>query len=94
MCCGISAKAWVVVIAVLSPLAFSNLGDGAIRNYYLPCLDGYGVPLAGGCRAPSFTVNDMPDLSGKVAIVTGSNTGIGKATARELARKGAQVCEQ
>lgn len=30
-------------------------------------------------------------LSGKVAIVTGSNTGIGYVTAREMARKGAKV---
>ena len=33
----------------------------------------------------------MPDLSGHRAIVTGGNSGIGRATARELARKGATV---
>ena len=41
--------------------------------------------------SPRFTFSDIPDLSGKVAIVTGSNTGIGYVTARELARKGATV---
>lgn len=31
------------------------------------------------------------DLSGQVALVTGANRGMGKETARELARMGAEV---
>lgn len=35
--------------------------------------------------------NDVPDQSGRVAVVTGSNTGLGLDTARVLAERGAQV---
>lgn len=38
-----------------------------------------------------WTAKDMPDQSGKTAIVTGGNGGLGKETAREMARKGAHV---
>jgi NAD(P)-dependent dehydrogenase (short-subunit alcohol dehydrogenase family) len=39
----------------------------------------------------TWTPADMPDLSGKSAIVTGANSGIGLPTALELARHGARV---
>lgn len=36
-------------------------------------------------------ISDIPDLTGKVAIVTGGNAGLGFRSALELAKKGAQV---
>jgi NAD(P)-dependent dehydrogenase (short-subunit alcohol dehydrogenase family) len=38
-----------------------------------------------------FTSADIPDQSGKTAVVTGGNSGIGYCAALELARKGASV---
>lgn len=39
----------------------------------------------------AWTENDVPDQSGRLAIVTGSNTGLGYDTARVLAARGAHV---
>ena len=42
-------------------------------------------------RMRRFSEADLPDLTGKTALVTGANTGLGFETARLLAEKGARV---
>ncbi|MBM5804266.1 MAG: SDR family NAD(P)-dependent oxidoreductase [Cyanobacteria bacterium K_DeepCast_35m_m2_155] len=41
--------------------------------------------------AQRWTVADMPDQSGRIALVTGANSGLGLESARALLAKGAQV---
>jgi NAD(P)-dependent dehydrogenase (short-subunit alcohol dehydrogenase family) len=40
---------------------------------------------------PRWSADDIPDQSGRTAVVTGANSGLGYVTARELARNGARV---
>ena len=41
--------------------------------------------------SPKWTSEQIPDQSGRTAVVTGANSGLGLVTTRELARAGAQV---
>jgi NAD(P)-dependent dehydrogenase (short-subunit alcohol dehydrogenase family) len=49
--------------------------------------------MAGAQEAPvaKWTADQIPDQAGRVAVVTGANSGLGFHTALELARKGARV---
>ncbi|WWC64094.1 uncharacterized protein I303_106701 [Kwoniella dejecticola CBS 10117] len=44
-----------------------------------------------GLFSNRYTVSDMPDLTGKIAIVTGGSRGIGEALVGDLVQKGCQL---
>ncbi|MGW1005346.1 oxidoreductase [Streptomyces sp. NPDC002520] len=46
---------------------------------------------SGARRARKWNATDLPDLTGRTAVVTGANSGLGLATAEALARSGAHV---
>jgi NAD(P)-dependent dehydrogenase (short-subunit alcohol dehydrogenase family) len=66
-----------LVLALAFPLLLSQLAGGWVRKFT--------SPLGG------FSTDDIPSMRGKMAIVTGANTGIGYETALALCRKGASV---
>ena len=53
--------------------------------------DGGGSGSSNRAMPSPWTANQIPELSGRTAIVTGANSGLGQVTARELARAGASV---
>jgi hypothetical protein len=81
--------------------AFDKVGFLFVRMesggaYFLISTTGRRAPLelTTGCEIvvmTSWSLDDMPDLSGRTAIVTGANTGIGLQVASGLAKAGATV---
>ncbi|KAL7545736.1 hypothetical protein ACHAWF_009089 [Thalassiosira exigua] len=91
----IPAKVPIFAAAVgfVLQLGLSEVLTGWSRRYTSPV---YFAPIPDFLSRlfrllPSKSVQHVPDMKGKVAIVTGANTGIGYETALELARAGATV---
>lgn len=70
------ASSIIALFSVAFPIFLSEMIGGWTTKYTSPV---------------SFTPSNIPDLSGKVAIITGANTGIGYHTALEMARKNCNV---
>lgn len=57
-------------------------------NTQTAAINGTGATVSGTRR---WTAADMPDQTGRTAVVTGANSGLGYLTSLELARRGAHV---
>mmetsp|Transcript_4503 Transcript_4503/g.9627 ORF Transcript_4503/g.9627 Transcript_4503/m.9627 type:complete len:358 (-) Transcript_4503:65-1138(-) len=74
---GFFYKATVVAsIVVVLSIMFQLHIDGKIRTVY---------------PTPEWSLDDIPNLEGQIAVITGANSGLGYATALELLKKGATV---
>jgi NAD(P)-dependent dehydrogenase (short-subunit alcohol dehydrogenase family) len=63
-------------------MKFSNHNEGLLTHTNV---------VSGGIGMAKWTVRDIPLQKGKLAVVTGANSGIGWFTALELARAGSEV---
>jgi NAD(P)-dependent dehydrogenase (short-subunit alcohol dehydrogenase family) len=74
-------KIWKILLGTIATV-FAGLG---IYNYISTRRNGNTIP------DDAWTADDIPDLGGKVIIVTGANSGTGYEAARQFARKGART---
>ena len=68
----LKAVIFLAFVAAAVPFLFSFLFRGWVAKY----------------DSPSYSFGDIPDMTGKTILVTGSNTGIGFVTVNELVKKG------
>jgi len=66
----------VLLLVLLGGGIFSIVSDGKVRMFF---------------PTPKWSIEKIPDLSGKTALVTGANTGLGYETCLEMMKKGADV---
>jgi len=79
-----SACSWVVAGLLALAAVMVKKGD------MLWC-EARSIPLGVLLREKGFSLEELPDLRGKVALITGANTGLGFETARQLALANATV---
>ena len=84
----LSQKRSLPVIATMVLLLAVGLGLSRSTAFWCGAR---GIPLGTLLREPGFSIDQMPDLSGRTALVTGANSGLGLEVARQLAIANARV---
>ena len=84
----LSQKRSLPVIATIVLLLAVGLGLSRSTAFWCGAR---GIPLGTLLREPGFSIDQMPDLSGRTALVTGANSGLGLEVARQLAIANARV---